>query len=52
MDRKLRLVGMTGYLSTPDSAASFTAGSSFNARPPRSHSPWPLRSGGRGATRI
>ncbi|HET9155120.1 MAG TPA: hypothetical protein VFN91_00555, partial [Myxococcaceae bacterium] len=28
MDRKLRLVGMTGYLSTPDSASSFTAGSS------------------------
>jgi large repetitive protein len=36
MDRKLRLVGMTGYLSTPDSAASFTASagsSSFAARP-------------------
>jgi large repetitive protein len=32
MDRKLRLVGMSGYLSTPDSAASFTAGSSFNVR--------------------
>lgn len=34
MDRKLRLVGMTGYLSTPDSAASLFAGSSsFTARP-------------------
>src|SRR5262249_5181500 len=31
MDRKLRLVGMTGYLSTPDSASSFTAGSSFSS---------------------
>jgi len=34
MDRKFRLVGMTGYLSTPDSAASLFAGSSsFTARP-------------------
>ena len=33
MDRKLRLVGMSGYLSTPDSASSFTAGSSFTGRP-------------------
>src|SRR5262249_15141617 len=28
MDRKLRLVGMTGYLSTPDSASSFTSAAS------------------------
>ena len=33
MDRRLRLVGMTGYLSTPDSAASLFAGASgFGAR--------------------
>ncbi len=33
MDRRLRLVGMTGYLSTPDSAASlFSGASGFTAR--------------------